>query len=181
MRNSFGASKNMKRLKDGWKGKYHKRDQVASKLLLFGSFLRLSIEYCSALELLPAATKLGQGNIFTPVCDSVNGGGYLVWSRGGPGRHPPGPDTPPRTRHPRDQTPQTRHPLDQTPPGPDTLPDQTPPDQTPPGPDTPRTTPPWTTPPGSSRLRNTVYERPVRILLECILVYVEVHKTKTKQ
>ena len=33
---------------------------------------------------LPAATKLGQGNIFTPVCDSVNkGGGGLVWSWGG--------------------------------------------------------------------------------------------------
>ena len=31
--------------------------------------------------LLPAATKLGQGNIFTPVCDSVNRGG-VVWSRG---------------------------------------------------------------------------------------------------
>ena len=31
---------------------------------------------------LPAATKLGQGNIFTPVCDSVNRWGG-VWS--GPG------------------------------------------------------------------------------------------------
>ena len=51
MRNSFGASKNMKRLKDGGKGKYHKRDQVASKLLLFGNFLLLFIEYCRALEL----------------------------------------------------------------------------------------------------------------------------------
>ena len=48
-------------------------------------------------------------------------------------------------------------------------------EEPPPGPGTP----PWTrentprtrqTPPGS-RLQNTVYERPVRILLECILVY----------
>ena len=72
------------------------------------------------------------------------------------------------TRHPRDQTPpRTRHP-----PRPDTPPDQagTPWDQT----------PPWdqTTPPGTrhppparrSRHRNTVNDRPVRILLECILV-----------
>ena len=52
---------------------------------------------------------------------------------------------PPRTRHPP------------------------PPEQAhhPPGPDTPPA--PNTTPPGS-RLRHTVYERPVRILLECILV-----------
>ena len=103
--------------------------------------------------------KLGQGNIFTPVCDSVNRGVYLVWSQGGvPGLVPGGctwsghrggvpglvlggvPD-----RH----TPQTRctpwdqvHPLDQVhPPGPGTLPlgPGTPPlDQVhPPGPDTP--------------------------------------------
>ena len=44
--------------------------------------------------------------------------------------------------------------------------EQTPsPDQAPPGPDTP----PGAHPPGS-RLQHTVYERPVRILLECILV-----------
>ena len=64
----------------------------------------------------------------------------------------------------------TRHPPDQTPP-----PDQRPQDQTSPGPDIPprtRQVPPrdQTTPPGNSRLRNTVNVRPVRILLECILV-----------
>ena len=58
---------------------------------------------------LPAATKLGQGNVFTDVCDSVH--------KGGAG------------------------------------------------------TPPGNTPPGS-RLQDTVYERPVRILLECILVFI---------
>ena len=66
-------------------------------------------------------------------------------------RHPPGADTPreqtpPGSRHnPPEQSPS----WNQTPPGTDT---------TPPGADTP---------PGS-RLRYTVYERPVRILLECI-------------
>ena len=64
-------------------------------------------------------------------------------------------------------------------------PDQTPPDQTPPSMETPcpptRHLPPaWRTPPTrhppgmetppGSRLWHTVYDRPVRILLECILV-----------
>ena len=78
---------------------------------------------------LPAATKLGQGNVFTGVCDSVNrGGGVSPRSR-----HPPGADTPEQT-HPPEQTP------------------------------------PWSRHPPGSRLQHTVYERPVRILLECILV-----------
>ena len=90
----------------------------------------------------------GQGNIFTPVCHSFcsQGGREGVclsacWDT----TTPPGSDTtPPRS-------------------------DTTPPDQA----DTPQTRqPPWTrqTPPGS-RLQHTVYERPVRILLECILVW----------
>ena len=76
----------------------------------------------------------------------------------GPGRHPPGPgrnlldqaDPPGPGRHPprpSRPTPQTR--------------------QTPPPPPQARTRQP---PPPGSRLQNTVYERPVRILLECILV-----------
>ena len=87
-----------------------------------------------------------------------------------------------------------------TPPGADNpppgrpLPDQgAPPDQAPPG---TRQTPPRTrhppeqTPPPGSRLQHTVYERPVRILLECILVFQgidirhnkdrKVHRTKPK-
>ena len=89
-----------------------------------------------------------------------------------PGRHPPDQADTPWTRQtppgPGRHTPRTR----QTPPDQaDTPPDQadTPPDQA----DTPptRQTPPR---PGRhppvSRLQNTVYERPVRILLECILV-----------
>ena len=56
-----------------------------------------------------------------------------------------------------------------------TPPDQTPPQSRPPGPGTHTPgqgthTPPPPLPPGS-RLRHTVYERPVRILLECILVF----------
>ena len=203
--------------------------------------------------LLPAATKLGQGNVFTGVCLSTGGVlpqcmlGYHHPPPGadppGPGRHhpprkqtpeyglraagthptgmhsfytclsfcsqggvvvshkalrqtpprpgtPPRPDTsPPQTRHttPPDQAhhpprpgtppPQTMHtpPLDQThhpptrhttpSPRPGTPPDEAPPhDQAPPPPDQAHPLPP------GSRLRHTVYERPVRILLECILV-----------
>ena len=47
---------------------------------------------------LPPATKLGQGYVFTGVCDSVNGGGCLPQRMLGypPGsRHPPTADTPP--------------------------------------------------------------------------------------
>ena len=64
---------------------------------------------------LPAATKLGQGNAFTGVCDSVNrGGGFCLsacwdttppgswhpWKQAPPGRRPPGSRHPPRRRHP---------------------------------------------------------------------------------
>ena len=69
--------------------------------------------------LLPAATKLGQGNVFTSVCLSTGRGGGVSasvhagippWSRPPRTRHtPPGPDTPP----PRPDT----HPRPGTPPG----------------------------------------------------------------
>ena len=79
------------------------------------------------------------------------------------------------------QPPQSRHPPEQTPPPPGS---DTPPADTPPGVDNPRSrhhsprgqTPPGANPPGSdrpgSRLQHTVYERPVCILLECILVFI---------
>ena len=102
----------------------------------------------NAWLLLPA-TKLGQGYIFTGICDSVHRGS--TWAGTTPGTrytpwnqvHPPGPGTPPRTRYtprpgtplglgtpPWDQvhspgtryTPQTRYPPDQVPPGPGTHP-----------------------------------------------------------
>ena len=64
---------------------------------------------------LPPATKLGQGYVFTGVCDSVHRGEYLTrYPPPRPGtppgtRYPPGPGTPPRDQVP----PQTRY----TPPG----------------------------------------------------------------
>ena len=93
--------------------------------------------------LLPPATKLGQGYVFTGVCDSVHRGEYLT--RYTPQtrytlprtRYPPGPGTSPQTRYtPLDQVhfpmtgtcPRTRYtPLGPgTPPRPGTLPPQTP-------------------------------------------------------
>ena len=84
---------------------------------------------CPLSDSLPAATKLGQGNIFTSVCQEFCPQGGRVsasatcWDTPPrPGRHPPGADTPqtrqtpPWSRHiPLDQadTPRTR----QTPPG----------------------------------------------------------------
>ena len=93
----------------------------------------------------------GQGNIFTPVCHSVHRGVSASVT------------TPPRET-PREQTP---------PPGADTPQERTPPrSRHPPGADTPQKHPPWEATPPGSRLRHTVNERPVRILLECILVPV---------
>ena len=86
----------------------------------------------------------GQGNIFVPVCHSVQGGVSVSVHAGIP--------------LPQEETP--------TPPGADTPQEQTPWEQTPPQ---SRHPPEADTPPGS-RLQHTVNERPVRILLECILV-----------
>ena len=92
---------------------------------------------------------------------------------------PPGADTPtPQSRHPHPQSrhsPRSRHPLEQTPPGADIPRSRHPP---PPSRHSPEQTPPRSrhpspeqTPPPGSRLQHTVNERPVRILLECILVW----------
>ena len=98
----------------------------------------------------------------------------------GPGRHPPGTrQTPPWQGEPpqtRENPPGPRRiPPARTPPGPGRHPPQT--RENPPG---PRRTPrPGRTPPGprrtppGRRLQHTVNERPVRILLECILVFTE--------
>ena len=93
--------------------------------------------------LLPAATKLGQGNIFTSVCQEFCTQGGSASASVHAGMQPPK-QTPPWSR-----TPRTRHP---------------PPEQTPPGPDT--HPPPY----HGSRHQHTVNERPVSILPECILV-----------
>ena len=91
----------------------------------------------------------GQGNIFTPVCHSVHGGGGMSEADTPPGSDPPGQthpgsDTPPVSTPPPGQMPplgqipQVRHPPGQTPLG------QTPPRSTHPGSDTPLSTPPRT-------------------------------------
>ena len=105
-------------------------------------------EVWSRCSYLPAATKLGQGNVFTGVCDSVHrGGGCLPECMLGypPGADSPRPDTPPGadppSRHPHwEQTaPWTRHPPRSRPPWEQTHTPQTrhprtrhPPDQAPP-------------------------------------------------
>ena len=97
------------------------------KLLWMVNYLKL---------FLPPATKLGQGYVFTCVCDSVQRGGVCLsacW------------DTPPQEQTPPKQTPhQSRHPREQTPPRVDTLWADTPQEQTAPRAD--NTTPRGNTP-----------------------------------
>ena len=75
-----------------------------------------------ARTFLPAATKLGQGNVFTGVCDSVHRGVCLsaCWDTAPPiGRPSQEGDTPPRSRHhhpPKRHTPQQIPPKRQIPP-----------------------------------------------------------------
>ena len=123
------------------------------------------------LAFLPPATKLGQGNVFTGICDSFNRGVSVSVHAGIPpprSRHPPGID-PPGADTPQEQTPRGEQtpPWEQTPPssrhspGTDTHPrEQTPPRSRhhPPPPHT------------QSMLGDTVNARAVRILLECNLV-----------
>ena len=140
------------------------------------------------VTLLPAATKLGQGNIFTSVCQEFcpRGGGEGVclsacWDTPStpppdqPGRPPPDQADPPGTRQtpPRSRRPpRTRQtPLDQADPPTPLGAGDSPRDQA----DPPRSRrPPGAgNPPPGSRLQHTVNERPVRILLECILVCIK--------
>ena len=138
-------------------------------------------EVWSRCSYLPAATKLGQGNVFTGVCDSLHRGEGVCLSAcwdTPPGADPPQTRHPPGSRHPPGADPPSRHPPgSRQPPGPDTTPQP----GTPPGADPPRSrhtpqtrypdqTPPQTRHPPGSRRQHTVNERPVRILLECILV-----------
>ena len=75
---------------------------------------------------------------------------------------------PPRMENP----PEWRTPLDGEPPRMETPPNaEPPPDGEPPRDGEPPPDGGTHTPPPRSRLQHTVYERPVRILLECILVY----------
>ena len=146
--------------------------------MCMSTYLRIPLNHYFIILIYRPKRSFGQGNIFTPVCHSVHRGGVPDQV------HPPWDQVhPPRTRYtPPDQVhpPGTRY----TPPGPGTPPDQvhppgpgTPPrDQvhpprtryTPPGPGTPPLD--QVHPPPGCKLRNTVNDRPVRILLECILV-----------
>ena len=58
-------------------------------------YLGLSRNFCYFYR---PQRSCGQGNIFTPVCHSVNGGGVCLsacWDTTPQSRHPLGPDTPP--------------------------------------------------------------------------------------
>ena len=90
--------------------------------------------------------------IFSQACVILSTGGEGVCLSACWDTSPLGADTPPGSRPPR-----SIHP-----PGADTPPTRHPPGADPPGAD----------PPPGSRLQHTVYERPVRILLECILVRI---------
>ena len=111
------------------------------------------------------------------------GGVYLnaCWDTNSPGSRPPGPDTPQEQTPPLEQTPHRADPPGVDTNQADTPQEETSPEQTPPSRHPPRRPPqsrhpPGADPPGAdtprpgSRLQHTVYERPVRILLECILV-----------
>ena len=111
----------------------------------------------------------GQGNVFIGVCLSTGGRVSASVHAGMPEPPPiprdqadpsPGPGRPPTRQTPRGlgRPPQTRQtPLDQA----DTPLDQADPQD-------------QADPPPGSRLQHTVYERPVHILLECILVSIAV-------
>ena len=130
---------------------------------------KFTADVTDAVDLLPAATKLGQGNVFTGVCDSVHRGGVSASVH--PGIHIPPGSRPPRSRHPPGaDTPQEQTPF---PPGadpprgrtPSPPREQTPLEQTPPAADPPRSRPPRQQthtplpPPPGRWLRHTVNER----------------------
>ena len=72
---------------------------------------------------LPAATKLGQGNVFTGVCDSVHRGGVSASVHAGI-PHPPKQASPPEQALPESRPPRSRQPPQEqtTPPGADNPP-----------------------------------------------------------
>ena len=108
---------------------------------------RLLLMIWMKIDLLPPATKLPQGNVFTPVCHSVHGG-VCHTHTDAPSRHPLG-------RQPQ-QTPPGRHPLFQA--------DTPSPGQTP--------TPPGIQPPGKTpECWDMVNKWGVCILLESNLFF----------
>ena len=100
----------------GWAlGSIHStEDRFERNFVVSFSFERPDLFFVlSWRRILPPATKLRQGNVFTPVCQSFcsQGEGVYLWSRGGvchtPGQTPPSGQTPPgQTAPPPGQTPQ---------------------------------------------------------------------------
>ena len=143
--------------------------------LTYGTVIKCKASYESYFLFYRPLRSCGQGNVFTGVCLSTGEGAgclpqYMLGCQN---------PLPPQTRQ-TPPTPRTR----QTPPQTRQTPPQT--RQTPPRPG--RHPPPWTrqTPPQGrpgphprtrqtplgSRLQHAVYERSVRILQECILVFL---------
>ena len=131
------------------------RNEVVAKVIFLHLFVILYTGGCSASMHAGIPTPLDQAN--TPLDWIRHQADPLPWTR----QTPPQDQTPPPDQA---DPPQIRH----TPPGSDTTPPWIRHHHPPP---TRQTLPPGsgTTPPGS-RLQHTVYKRPVRILLECILV-----------
>ena len=134
----------------------HKSNNGSRRYFCVGLFITSTASWWASSVNYRAQRSCGQGNIFTPVCHSFcSQGGVCLsacWDTTPPNQIPTPPDQtpPPRADTPPDQTP-------------------TPGSRHPPG---SRHTPPKEqTHPRGSRLQHTVYERPVRILLECILVW----------
>ena len=106
--------------------------RTRSQGLTFGDSVSHLVDWILVL-FLPAATKLGQGNIFTSVCQEfcTQGGVCLsvCWDAP-PEQTPPWEQTSPQTRHyhPHPPPPGSRHPKEHTPPvqTPPPTPDQTP-------------------------------------------------------
>ena len=123
---------------------FHSRDKLPILWLLYLFLESIHVITC----FYGLQQSCGQGYVFTHVCDSVHGGVCLketpLQRRHPLPRRPPAKETPPPRRPPRKETPLPRR-------------------------------PPWE---GGTPLlrkeappRHTVNERPVRILLECILVF----------
>ena len=147
---------------------FHKTLKYEILIDHFEIYLKLLIYHCYRPQ-----RSCGQGNVFTGVCLSTGGRVSASVHAGMP--CPPGTrETPGPGRPPRDQGDPSRDQGD--PPGPGRHPHTPPPwDQG----DTPHSRDQADTPPPGSRLQHTVYERPVRILLECILVQRSSSTTST--
>ena len=84
-----------------WGVSYHRQENCVT--------VQMSNWQMSLFQFLLSATKLWQGNVFTPVCHSIHRGGCLPLDLGGMSATPPWADTHPG-RHPSVDTSPGRHP-----------------------------------------------------------------------